>query len=203
MLVLSAFDIVHTEPNDPFDLGLGFNLGIIDNDRSRQEQQLLQQQEQAGANLLSGKSGDGAAAGAALWSSGRGGGLGGLGSKTHQSDVFLQQSRGATADSQPWLSMVADVAEGGGRGGGGGSGGEHLRQLYARASPHRGRRGAGARSGGSGSGGKDGRRGSLGGHSGSDGRHDKEASAAFYEDPANANIGLSAPVARVSAYSAY
>jgi hypothetical protein len=34
-LVLYAFDIVHTDPSDPFDLGLGFNRGIVDNDRSR------------------------------------------------------------------------------------------------------------------------------------------------------------------------
>jgi hypothetical protein len=33
--VLYAFDIVHTDPSDPFDLGLGFNRGIADNDRGR------------------------------------------------------------------------------------------------------------------------------------------------------------------------
>lgn len=35
LLVLYAFDIVHADPNDPFDLGLGFNRAIADNDRSR------------------------------------------------------------------------------------------------------------------------------------------------------------------------
>lgn len=36
LLVLSAFDIaLHSEPFESFDLGLGFNLGILDNDRSR------------------------------------------------------------------------------------------------------------------------------------------------------------------------
>jgi hypothetical protein len=35
LLVLYAFDIVHTDPSDPFDLGLGFNRGIADNDRGR------------------------------------------------------------------------------------------------------------------------------------------------------------------------
>ena len=39
--MLSAFDIVHAEPNDPFDLGLGFNIGIIDNDRSRRGELLM------------------------------------------------------------------------------------------------------------------------------------------------------------------
>jgi hypothetical protein len=35
LLVLYAFDIVHTDPTDLFDVGLGFNRGIKDNDRSR------------------------------------------------------------------------------------------------------------------------------------------------------------------------
>jgi acetoin utilization deacetylase AcuC-like enzyme len=38
-LVLYAFDIVHTDPTDLFDVGLGFNRGIKDNDRSRKRDQ--------------------------------------------------------------------------------------------------------------------------------------------------------------------
>jgi len=35
LLVLYAFDLVHTNPSDASDLGLGFNRGIVDNDRGR------------------------------------------------------------------------------------------------------------------------------------------------------------------------